>query len=470
MKFQIVTNIFIFLISFNTASQELIISNKLEQAYQKFVSDTQLAHAISSFYVIDGSNKIVFDKNSQVGLAPASTQKIITSVTAFELLGKNYQYKTEFGYSGQFKKDTLKGNIVITGSGDPSLGSWRWESTKESVIMNKLMNGIRKLKVKSINEIELDRRYWEWNVLPDGWIWQDIGNYYGADASKLNWRENQYDVILKSGKKVGEPVSITGYNPKLYSYQLISLLRSAEKGTGDNAYIYLPFNSTGLIRGTIPIEETEFVISGSFPSPAKQLVLTLQDSLVKNKITSRRKYNEVQNDYIINTSQPKKIIPIYSHFSPSLDSLIFYFNRRSINLYGEALVKTIAFEKLGMARTDSGISVIKNFWKEKGLDPHELNIYDGSGLSPLNRVTTHAQVEILKYAKKQTWFKSFYESLPLFNGIKMKSGTISDVKSFTGYHTSRDGKEYIFSFIINNYMGSSSELVQKMYKVLDVLK
>ena len=44
------------------------------------------------------SGEVIFDKNSQLGLAPASTQKIITSVTAFELLGKDYRYKTKLGY------------------------------------------------------------------------------------------------------------------------------------------------------------------------------------------------------------------------------------------------------------------------------------------------------------------------------------------------------------------------------------
>ena len=74
------------------------VKEKLGQAYQQFESDSQLRHAISSLYVINAkTGEVVFDKNSQVGLAPASTQKIITAATAFELLGKDFRYKTEFG-------------------------------------------------------------------------------------------------------------------------------------------------------------------------------------------------------------------------------------------------------------------------------------------------------------------------------------------------------------------------------------
>lgn len=160
---------------------------------------------------------------------------------------------------------------------------------------------------------------------------------------------------------------------------------------------------------------------------------------------------------------------IYTHYSPSLDSLVYWFLQKSINLYGEALVRTLAYQK-GAGNNVDGIKLIKEYWKQKGIAENELNISDGSGLSPQNRLTAHAQVEILKYAKSRPWFPAFFNALPEYNGMKMKSGTIKDVKAFCGYHRAKDGKEYIFSFLVNNYNGSASSLVGKMYRVLDVLK
>ena len=108
------------------------ISAKLTAAFKNFENDPQLKHAISSLYVIDAkTGKAVFDKNSQIGLAGASTQKIITASTAFELLGKDYRYKTELGYTGKINIDTLEGDLFLHGSGDPTLGSWRYENTKD---------------------------------------------------------------------------------------------------------------------------------------------------------------------------------------------------------------------------------------------------------------------------------------------------------------------------------------------------
>src|SRR6185295_17691912 len=102
------------------------IKEKLRQAYQQFESDSQLKHAISSLYVIDAkTGNVVFDKNSQVGLAPASTQKIIIAATAFELLGKDYKYKTEIRKKAQW--------IYIVGYGDPTLGSWRFNKNASDI-------------------------------------------------------------------------------------------------------------------------------------------------------------------------------------------------------------------------------------------------------------------------------------------------------------------------------------------------
>jgi D-alanyl-D-alanine carboxypeptidase/D-alanyl-D-alanine-endopeptidase (penicillin-binding protein 4) len=161
---------------------------------------------------------------------------------------------------------------------------------------------------------------------------------------------------------------------------------------------------------------------------------------------------------------------LFTHYSPSLDSIVYWFLKKSINLYGEALAKTFAYQENGIGDTKKGVEIIKNFWKGKGIAPTELNMVDGSGLSPLNRVTTHAQVTVLNYARNQPWFRGYYDAFPEYNGMNMKSGTISDVKGYCGYQKSKDGNEYIFSFLVNNYNGSSSSLIQKMYKVLDELK
>lgn len=436
------------------------VSQRLQKAFQQFEADSQLKHAIISLYVIDAkTGEVVFDKNSQIGLAPASTQKIITSVTAFELLGKDYRYKTNF--AGNEKQ------IVVFGNYDPTLGSWRYESTVDTFLFKRFA---KELKAKGINKIQQLIVYSNAIELPvSGWINEDIGNYYGTPSHLFSWKENQYDLRFIPGKKVGD-FALIDTSSYSYWWDIINGCKTGPVGSGDNAYIYfVPGTTYRTVKGTIPAGVKSFSISGADPLPDKTFSLSFQNYLSKINLF-------VGESNVYTQASPSVLEPLtkskylFSHYSPSLDSIIYWFNKKSINLYGEALIKTFAYEKQGFGSTDSGVAIVKKFWKEKGLDENELNMADGSGLSPLNRVTTHAQVEILKYAKTKDWFQYFYNSLPLYNGMVMKSGTISDVKGFCGYHKAKDGREYIFSFLVNNYNGKTSPVVNKMYKVLDELK
>jgi D-alanyl-D-alanine carboxypeptidase/D-alanyl-D-alanine-endopeptidase (penicillin-binding protein 4) len=451
------------------------ISQKLEKAYEHFGNDEQLKHAVASLYVIDATTgKVLFDKNSQVGLAPASTQKVITAVTAFAMLGKDFRYKTDFSLIKD--RNPGRSGYYITGSGDPTFGSDRYPSTVDTIILAQFFNAF---KAKAVDQNKMDLLIINRGLMdiPDGWIWQDLGNYYGAYSSGLNWRENQYDLIFQSGNP-GDPAEIVETDPRLPGVIYDNKVVSGTTGSGDNSYIYFgPGGDTFLVKGSVPPGKNRFGISGSMPDPEhvflNQFVAYFSDSKRRlpveiGQVKENRDFGHISHEE--GETGATVTTTICTHFSPSLDSIVYWFLRKSINLYGESLIKTFEDRKTGLGSRDSGIVKLKDFWKQKGIDANELNVYDGSGLSPLNRVTTHAEVQVLAYAKKQSWFSYFYDALPEYNHMKMKSGTIGDVKSFCGYHASKDGKEYIFSFIVNNYNGLSVTLVNKMFKVLDSLK
>ena len=455
---------FICLLVYSFTGFSQTIQERLAKAMERLQTDSQMKHAIVGFLVVNSqTGQKVFEVNAQTGLAPASCQKIITSAAAMEMLGPSYRYQTILGYDGKINEGKLEGNLYLIGSGDPSLGSWRYDSTKENIVMN---NWLTAIKQKGIQRIDGDLVGYtgklEPDILPGGWIWDDIGNYYGAGVSALNWRENQYDLVLQSGSNVGDKVSIVTMKPEPYGINLENRLLSAAKGTGDNAYIYLPPNATnGYVKGTIPVDEKSFTISGSFPDPTMQVLATLNDQLKEGK--AKYFYNWTE-------TQAPKFTPIYIQYSPTLDSLNYWFMKKSINLYGEALVKTIAYEKTGKGSTEKGVEQVKKFWKEQGIESSSLHMIDGSGLSPQNRITADAMVKVLQYARTRPWFHYYEDALPVFNQMKLKSGTISGAKSFSGYHTSKEGITYTVAIIINNFDGSAGEIVKKMFKVLDELK
>ena len=444
------------------------VKSVFNSAYKKFIADKSLQHASASIYVINSSTgKTVAGENIQAGLSPASCQKVIIASTAFELAGHNYTYKTSLGYTGNIVNSVLNGDIIIKGTGDPTLGSWRYNQTTEDSVISEFKNAISREGINEINgNVYADENLWKGEVIPDGWIWQDIGSYYGAGARAVNWRENQYDLFLKSGRNIGDPVESVYTKPAFIAgLNLRVAATSAEKGSGDNAYIYIPlYEKYGTVRGTIPVNENLFPISGAIPQPAKQLALTLEAAIKKIPVEKvAGDYPDVQKNY-------DSIHIFYTHNSPPLDSIVYWFLKKSINLYGEALIKTMAYELTKTGATDSGVNIVKNFWNKKGIESSAMNIMDGSGLSPANRVTTAALVSVMEYAKKQNWFPSFYNALPEINGIKMKSGSIGGVVSYTGFIKSKRGVDYTFAFIVNNFDGSANEMRKKMWRLLDLLK
>jgi serine-type D-Ala-D-Ala carboxypeptidase/endopeptidase (penicillin-binding protein 4) len=443
------------------------ITQKLQTAFTQFEKDTQLSFAISSLYVTDAiSGKVVFEKNARVGLAPASTQKIITSVTAFELLKKDFRYKTILQAVGEIIDSTLQGNLNVVADGDPTFGSNRYNNTKTNSVLNAFVATVQKKGIKQITQpLSFNYRKYPYQTIPDGWIMQDIGNYYGASASILNWKENQFDIVLNSVN--ADVVKIISPMNKIF----VNELSAGPKGSGDNAYCYLPIQGNAwVLTGSIPKGEEKFTIAAADNEPAKTMLTDLTIALKQKAIKTNgvEDYKATLTKPFSNTIDKKNYENLYTHYSPTLDSIIYWLNKKSINLYAEALLKTMGINE--KANADSGVAVVKNFWVAKNLDKNELNIFDGSGLSPQNRITTHAQVEILKYAATKDWYKYFLQALPIYNGMTMKSGSISNVKGFCGYHSAKDGSIYIFSFLVNNFNGKGGDVATKMFKVLDVLK
>lgn len=448
------------------------LPQKLAGAVQALEADSSMKYALFSFYVVDAqTGKPVYEHNRNAGLAAASTQKLFTSAAAFELLGKGYQYKTVIGYNGKIEAGVLKGDLHIKGYGDPSLGSWRWNETKPDTILQRIVAILKEKKISKVSgRILLNDSAFSIQPIPGGWIWDDIGNYYGAGCWGINWRENQYDLILKPGKTEGEATTIVGTNPALQEGGLVNQITTGKKGSGDNGYIYrAPYAQQGFTQGTVP-PGASFTISGSLSNPPLQFARELEDAFLVQKIKP-----EGSSKHFIEKTANRRTLPAMQHqigvlLSPPLDSINYWFLRRSINLYGEALVKTLAYEKEGYGSTEKGVEVVRNFWQQQGIDNAAIHIQDGSGLSPQNRVTTGALVQVLQYAKTRPWYASFYNCLPEYNGMKMKSGSIGGARAFAGYHTAKDGKSYTYAIIVNNYDGSSGEAVKKMYKVLDLLK
>jgi D-alanyl-D-alanine carboxypeptidase/D-alanyl-D-alanine-endopeptidase (penicillin-binding protein 4) len=458
------------LFTLNTSGQSL--PAHLQEAMSRLQADSQCRYASVSLTVLDAATgQTVFTYNPNMGLATASTLKTITTITAFNLLGKDFQYQTQFGYTGSIAADgTLTGDVIIKGAGDPTLGSWRYDDTHEGHILSLMTDALQKSGIKKINgRIIGDASVFGTQSIPEGWIWMDLGNYYGAGTSGLCWRENQFDIKLKTGR-IDSPIGVLRTVPPMPYLDFKSELMNAPSGSGDNAYAFLPVGGKMMyLRGTYAEDKEKKAISVALPDPAYDAAYRLADTLKRIGIAVSGEPESTGS--LIAKGQPTPLITtnLTTILSPKLSRIIYWLNQKSINLYAEQLLKTIAWKMGKQPSTANGVVVEHDFWQNKGIDPHSLNIVDGSGLSPGDRVTTLTVATILQSAKKESWFPDFYESLPTYNGMKMKSGSILNVLAYAGYQTYQ-GRELCFSIIVNNYNGSSREVKEKLFRVLDQLK
>jgi D-alanyl-D-alanine carboxypeptidase/D-alanyl-D-alanine-endopeptidase (penicillin-binding protein 4) len=445
---------------------------KLEQAYQDLIADQQAKYAVASLCVLDAqTGKVIFAKNENIGLATASTLKTITSATAFSVLGKDFRFQTTLAYSGKITANgTLQGDLIIIGGGDPTLGSWRYEQSKENVILNQWVSAIKAAGIKNIEgSIIGDDSLFGTQSMPEGWIWQDMGNYYGAGNSALTWRENQFDIHLKPGSTTGTDVNLKEIVPAMPYLQVVNELKTGSSGSGDNAYAYLPpYSSIAYLRGTWGLGIGKAGISLALPDPAYDAVYRLKDTLSRLNITIQKEITTARRLNLDGKNVPSITQKLSTITSPSLSEIIYWFNKKSINLYGEQLLKTMAWKAGKTPSTRNGAATVINFWAAKGIDKDALNILDGSGLSPGTRVTTMAMANVLFQAQKEEWFADYLKSFPENNNMTLKSGSINDVSAYAGYYTDKNGNKYIAVININNYNGSG--ISKKLFKVLDALK
>ena len=154
----------------------------------------------------------------------------------------------------------------------------------------------------------------------------------------------------------------------------------------------------------------------------------------------------------------------------------------SINLFAEHLMNQIGVSKYRSGDTGSGTQATTLFWKEKELDTDGFYVNDGSGLSRFNGVTAKQLVGILKYMNESKNKDLFLRTLPIagksgtmrnfakgtvaHGKVRAKSGTMTRVKSYAGYVTTKNKRNIAFAIIANNYNCSSFQMKKKMEKII----
>ena len=406
MSQNVFTILFLCFFTFSFCSSQTAV----DKAVEALVNDPGMKHGSFSFCLIDvESGKEIAGYNSQKSLIPASSLKVVTTATALEILGSDYRFKTNLEYDGELNNGVLEGNLYIKGFGDPTLGSPDFEAADNlETILTKFYRAIKTAGIEEIRgQVVGDGSYFDYAANGRTWIWEDLGNYYGAGAFGLNIHENLFFIKFQQESKLGATPPIAIIEPDIPNLLLFNELQSAKKGSGDNAYIFNgPQSYTGYIRGTIPVGNKLFTIKGAIPDPPFMTAHLLLNFMKEKGVVINgwaTTQQELEREGI--TTNDRKII--YTHQSPTLNTIIKKTNLKSVNLYCEAMLRAIGKEQNGNHNAKSGIAYIQEHWKRKGVSTNGWFLEDGSGLSPRNSVSTYQLAIILqKVAKTPDLFQS----------------------------------------------------------------
>lgn len=461
----------------NTPSAALYI-----EAVQRLSNDFALRHGQVGVVVVDvKSGQMLASQNPTMSLIPASNMKIVSTAAALGILGTDFQFKTELQHDGEIRDSVLYGNIIIKGYGDPTLGSPLMQSVPTmNTVLDSFATAISRLGIKRIvGKIIGDGTAFEAETAIPTWLWEDLGNAYGSGPSGLNFHENLYDLTFQQNQSAVIPPSVFSVSPYIPNFQLINEVKSVV-GSGDEAYIYAtPYSSTGYIRGAIPTGSGKFKINGSLPDPPLFAAWHLRKNLINRGI-------EVTDSATTQMILEQRATPFawrktfFTWLSPKLADIVNKANQESVNLYCEALVKAVGLKQSGVGSNSEGIKSILHYWQAKGIDTEGLFMQDGSGLSPRNGITPLQLASMLRSVALDTlMFSPFFSSLPdagksgtmksmfkntpsVYGRLRAKSGTITRVKSYSGYVTATDGRLLAFSAICNNFTCSQRDIRKKL--------
>ena len=460
---------------------------KIDSVFNEFKKDKSLQNASISFLVQDlSSDSIFFNYNDSITNIPASTVKLFSTATAFEILGKDYKPKTNF-YIDKLPDTSgvIYGDLIIKGGADISFASQYFSSAnmqEENVL--KVADTLYRLGVRVVRgNLVGDGSSFGYNGAPDGWSWGDLGNYYGAFHSGLSI----YDNVLKFQFYVGAPGTkpiLTSTFPEVPNLSLRNFLSSA-KGVGDNSRIYgSPYSYERSIQGSLGAFNKSIIVSGSLPDPETQFLQAINKAfktkgiILEGDLISRR----TVKDSLKYNYHSKKLI--YSHNGATVRDVAYWTNLKSLNVFAETLNSWIGLEKTGLGSTENGVKSILEYWNGK-IYTQGLSLTDGSGLSRTNKVSAKNLCSLLKYMYSSKNQEAFLSTLPITGKsgtlesfckgqcsqgkIQAKSGTMKGIKSYAGYVSTASGKKLVFALIVNNFSCSNTAIMKKMEALMNAM-
>jgi D-alanyl-D-alanine carboxypeptidase/D-alanyl-D-alanine-endopeptidase (penicillin-binding protein 4) len=444
----------------------LVVSQKPEDvalcdAVKRKIDESLYANARWGVFAVSlKDGRVVCSLDGRKLFNPASIQKTLTSIVALDKLGADYRWKTEVYAANAIDADgNLNGDLTLYGTGAPDFDS----EAMENLISQLQSKGLRRVKGNIVG----DQSYFRGDNIGDGWTWNELQWWYGAEASALTFNDNQAFVNIENGAgrastdylnvTVGKPTPISTSN-NVPNYEAGGIKRGLDD---NNFYVW---GNTKNFGARVAVS-----------NPAGLAAKNFKEALEKKGIAieGAPQTRDWKSESQINLANSTQLAVVESQ---TLGEIVRKMNKYSVNLYAELLLRTVG-KKFGNEVPDSiqlpqnvrgddiaGAAIVKKWLLDHHIAAGEVEIHDGSGLSRLDFVTPESFARAFIYAAQSPYAQVFTDSLPVAatdgtlggrlarvkGKVLAKTGTITFVNSLAGYAESASGEVLTFAVITNN--------------------
>ena len=449
----------------------ILISNLMVDS---LMDDPVLKSAQFGICVYDLDNDtLIYSRNDDKLLVPASNLKIVTTSASLYLLGPDCRFTTRLLRAGSEENGIIEGDIILVGGGDPTFGVDQ---------IQRFIDVLQRKKIRSITgnvlvddsyftDLSLQGNSFTFERLPVGWSWHYLDARYAAEVSALTFNENSIGVAIRHTK--GDSAVLVSLLPETGYVRLVS--RMVVKEGEDSIIIYRrPENNVIYVSGGVGSGRKKD-IPVAVKDPAFFAGYYFMECLERNGIdvggTVMRRINDAKGkngDFVV----------IDSVLSPPLVDILRETNVESVNLYAETLLKILGARFYNEGTFNKGLIMVRSFLDHCGVDTSNVSLWDGSGLSRYDLITPLNIVQVLRFMYRSVYRDIFLGLLPMvgegtleyrfkdFDGIlRAKTGSIHAVSCLSGYLTVNE-HNYCFSLMFNNFANSRRKIDDIQEKII----
>ncbi|MBS0615203.1 MAG: D-alanyl-D-alanine carboxypeptidase/D-alanyl-D-alanine-endopeptidase [Verrucomicrobia bacterium] len=390
------------------------------------------------------TREVLYKKNTDQLFIPASTLKLFTAAAATSILGVDYRFETKL-YRDE------GGSLYLQGSGDPSLSQ------------DDLRKMIRDLKIQGsfdVQNVFVDNFVFDPFWQGPGWMWDEPPDFWNSPSDGLTVDHSSISFYVTPAKQEGLPPSIVVDPP-------ISVPLDVEAVTGtQNTFkvdrLSNPFSVrvTGELPLKFPLQRYRIPVLHPALYTGEVLKYLLQEAGIA-----------VRGSVIL-LKTPASAQLLVTHRSETLSQLLYPMMKSSDNMYADTFFKRIGATFLNAPGSwQKGSMAVREFLRrEVALDPSDLIILDGSGLSRYDLLSPHNFSHLLGWLYRDFKFSDeVISSLPISgvdgtlknrmqsiaSRVRAKTGSMMGISGLVGYVVTRDNEVLSLVILQNGFVGPS---------------